>query len=108
MKTTHHPAYIEMLGRLVAIRKGLGWTQADLGNVLSRPQSYVAKIECGNQRVDLVEFYHWLVALRLDPAAIVTNLFDLLGSTPPTKRRGLIKRPEVRPARVELKKKKRK
>ena len=90
LKTISHPAYVTLLAKIKARRNELGWTQADLGKVLRRPPSYVAKIEAGEQRVDLVEFYYWTSALRMAPVELVDGLFDDLANFMPRRRRGLI------------------
>lgn len=41
---------------LVKIRKSAGLTQRDLAKKLGRERSFVAKVELGERRVDLVEF----------------------------------------------------
>ncbi|WP_169801524.1 helix-turn-helix domain-containing protein [Hydrogenophaga palleronii] len=82
MKSNRDTAYVDLLKKLKAKRNQLGWTQADLGKKLERPQPYVAKIETGSQRVDLLEFYRWTKALKLDPLALAEVLFSALGSFP--------------------------
>jgi transcriptional regulator with XRE-family HTH domain len=78
----HDPAYVDLLKKLKTKRKELDWTQVDLGKVLGRPQAYVAKVETGNQRVDLLEFHRWATALRLDPTALVEELYGALEAFP--------------------------
>lgn len=55
IKSIQDPSYLELVARLRAAREHLRVTQAELGARLFRPQSYVAKIEAGERRVDLVE-----------------------------------------------------
>lgn len=57
---------------LIGARKNAGIAQAELAGRLKRPQSFVAKYELGERRVDVVEFVEIARALGRDP-------FDLLG-----------------------------
>ncbi len=49
---------------LVETRKSKGITQQELANRLDRPQSYIAKVETGERRLDVVEFVEWAQALE--------------------------------------------
>lgn len=42
---------------LVAARKAAGLTQIDIANLLGEPQSYISKIESGERRLDVIEFW---------------------------------------------------
>ncbi|WP_245615726.1 helix-turn-helix domain-containing protein [Paenirhodobacter enshiensis] len=53
-----------MLDKLRTLRKGAGITQVELAERLGRPQSYVAKIEGGERRMDVLEFIDWLEAVN--------------------------------------------
>ena len=55
MKSTDTPEYQALLSLLISARKRQGLTQAMLANMLGKPQSYIAKIEVGERRVDVVE-----------------------------------------------------
>ena len=46
------------------MRKQAGFTQADLAAELGVHQSWVAKTENGERRLDVVEFVSWLQACR--------------------------------------------
>lgn len=48
---------------LVETRKSKGITQQELANRLDRPQSYIAKVETGERRLDVVEFIEWSTLL---------------------------------------------
>jgi transcriptional regulator with XRE-family HTH domain len=48
-------AYRRFLGQLVAAREAAGLTQRDAAKRLGRAQSFVAKSESGERRVDVVE-----------------------------------------------------
>ena len=50
------PAYQTAVALLVEARKAHGLTQRDLAARVGKPPSFVAKIEIGERRVDVVEF----------------------------------------------------
>lgn len=52
---------------LIDARKSAGLTQAQVAFRLGRPQSFVAKYENGERRIDVVEFLAIASALKADP-----------------------------------------
>ncbi len=58
-KSTFTPLYDLLRARLVEVRKSAGLTRRDLAARLGRERSFVARVEGGERRVDLVEFY-WI------------------------------------------------
>lgn len=48
--------------------------QVDLAAVLGKPQSYVAKVERGERRIDLIEVLNLCRAVGLDPALLIQKL----------------------------------
>lgn len=44
------------------MRLDAGLTQADLAERLDKPQSFVAKVETQERRLDVIEFAKWMVA----------------------------------------------
>lgn len=64
---------------LVEARRGANLTQSELANKLDRPQSFVAKAETGERRLDVVEFLEIAAALKIDPAKIVKRLLKVPG-----------------------------
>lgn len=57
---------------LLEARRRAGLSQRDLAERLGKSHSHVARIECGQRRVDTLEFYHIARAIGVDPA----SLFD--------------------------------
>jgi transcriptional regulator with XRE-family HTH domain len=51
----HSPAYQRFVARLRTARKEARLTQVQVARKLKRPQSYIAKSESGERRVDAVE-----------------------------------------------------
>ena len=54
-KSRHTPQYESLLLGLRSMRKRAGLTQVEAAKGLRRPQSFIAKIENGERRVDVVE-----------------------------------------------------
>lgn len=54
-KSRHTPQYERLLKALREARRKAGITQVEAAQRLGRPQSFVAKIENGERRVDVVE-----------------------------------------------------
>jgi transcriptional regulator with XRE-family HTH domain len=78
-KSTHTPEYKLVRSELRAIRGAAGLSQRDLASRLKVPHSWVAKVESGERRIDVVEF-SWLVsACGSDP---VTSFSRLLHQFP--------------------------
>jgi transcriptional regulator with XRE-family HTH domain len=73
-KSIHSPQHTKLRELLVAARKKAGLTQQDVANQLGRPQSFVAKYEGGERRLDVVEFLQVAAVLGADPARIVRAL----------------------------------
>jgi len=59
--------YDRALEQLVFARKAARVTQAALAGTLGRPQSFVAKYESGERRLDVAEFVGIARALDADP-----------------------------------------
>jgi len=73
VKSVHQPGYSRILTRLVSARKEAGLSQRELAMVLSKPQSYVSKIERGERRLDVLEFLTLCRLLHLDPSSFLTE-----------------------------------
>ncbi len=64
--------------RLVAARHAAGLTQQQLAKRLGRPQSFVAKYEGGERRVDVVELFEIAAALGADARRITQAVAKIL------------------------------
>jgi transcriptional regulator with XRE-family HTH domain len=74
LKTLRSPDHVRLITLLVAAREKAGLTQQQLADRLGRPQSFVAKYEGGERRIDLVEFISISRALQFDPARAVREI----------------------------------
>jgi transcriptional regulator with XRE-family HTH domain len=62
----------EVLRKILAEkRKAAGTTQAELAHRIGRYQSFIADVERGQRRVDVVEFLDLADALSFDPAKVI-------------------------------------
>ena len=52
-------------------RKAARMTQAEVASALGKPQSYIAKVENGERRIDLVETLALCQALNFDPKELI-------------------------------------
>ena len=53
--TVKDPAYKAFVARLKRARREAGLKQVEVADQLGKPQSYIAKSEAGDRRVDVVE-----------------------------------------------------
>jgi len=73
-KSLHTPEYEYFRTLLVTARERAGLTQSDVSTRLGRPQSFVAKYEGGERRLDVVEFVEVCTSLGVDPHTVLTAL----------------------------------
>lgn len=100
----HTAAHREMVSAAIALRRAAGLTQRQLAERLGREQNFVARVETGQRRVDLVEWVMLCRACDADPAVEVSRLVKRVaplvapqpGSRPPLRRRrgGYARRPD--------------
>jgi transcriptional regulator with XRE-family HTH domain len=78
-RSIHSRDYQVLRDLLVAQRKAQGLTQADVALRIGRPQSFVAKYEGGERRIDVVEFLTVAKALNADPQSLFSAFVEKLG-----------------------------
>jgi transcriptional regulator with XRE-family HTH domain len=59
---------------LVVARKKAGLTQMQVADRLSKPQSYVAKIEGSDRKLDVLEFVTLCQVINIDPSEMIQHL----------------------------------
>jgi hypothetical protein len=75
-KSTFSPEYEFVLKKLVEMRKAAGLTNRQLAEKLNRENSFVWRIEHGERRLDVVEFFWVCEALGQDAKEIYGKLAD--------------------------------
>ncbi len=79
-QTEHHLMLRELL---LATRKAYGVTQAEVAKRLGRPQSFVAKVENGERRLDVVELVSYARAIGAEPLAIIGRVVEVVEKDTP-------------------------
>lgn len=74
MKSLRSTDHKNLIALLVAAREKAGLTQQQLADRLGKPQSFVAKYEGGERRIDVIEFVAIAQALEFDPARAVREI----------------------------------
>ncbi len=59
---------------LIEARIDAGYTQQGIADRIGKPQSYIAKIEGGERRLDVIEFIEICEAIGADSANIVNSI----------------------------------
>lgn len=65
MSSIHDPRYIGMIQCLISIREERNITQVEVASSLKKHQSYVAKVENFDRRIDIIELNDWLKVLNI-------------------------------------------
>jgi transcriptional regulator with XRE-family HTH domain len=73
-KSLHSPEHQALCELLLAARHKAGLTQQNVAKRLKRPQSFVAKVEGGERRLDILEFLDFSRAIGADPIKFVRIL----------------------------------
>ena len=74
IKSVHSEGQIAFRELMTSARKAAGLTQYELAEKLGKPQSFVAKYEAGERRIDVVEFIAICRAISVDSGAILKKL----------------------------------
>lgn len=69
--TKRHKALIALL---IEERVAAGMTQDDLADALGEYQSFVARLESGQRRIDVIEFLDIAKVVGFDPKALIAKL----------------------------------
>lgn len=73
-KSLRTPRQLLLQSLLVEARKASGLTQAELAEALGKPQSFVAKYENGERRIDVIEFVDITSALDVPTADFLARI----------------------------------
>ena len=74
VKSVHSTEHAEFCAEMIAARKNSGLTQEALASRLKRPQSFIAKYEGGERRLDVIEFLAIAKAIGADPLRVIKRL----------------------------------
>lgn len=74
MKSLRSADHARLISLLTAAREKAGLTQQQLADRLGKPQSFVAKYEGGERRIDVIEFLAISRALDLEPGRAVREI----------------------------------
>ena len=76
VKTLRTPQHIALIDELKRVRQNAGLTQTVLAGRLGVAQSFVAKVEGAERRLDVIELIKWLEAAEAfdDGAAILARV----------------------------------
>jgi transcriptional regulator with XRE-family HTH domain len=74
VKSVHSAEHAGFCAAMVAARKRAGLTQDAVALRLKRPQSFVAKYEGGERRLDVIEFLAVTKAIGADPVRLLRSL----------------------------------
>jgi transcriptional regulator with XRE-family HTH domain len=74
LKSLRSAEHKRLIALLVGAREKAGLTQQQLADRLGKPQSFIAKYEGGERRIDVVEFLAIADALQFDPSRAVREI----------------------------------
>lgn len=77
-KSTHTPEYQRLVELLVETRRAAELTQQQVADRLGKPQSYVAKVEGAERRIDVLEFAALVKAMGNNPTVLLDRLLSEL------------------------------
>ena len=76
MKSLRTRTHQTLCAVLVEARRGEGISQQELARRLKRSQSFIAKIEVGERRIDVVEFIEIARALGREPTELLAQALE--------------------------------
>ncbi len=82
-KSTHSREYAQFRKLLARLRADSELSQRDLASRLRVHHSWVAKVETGDRRLDVIELIWWCNACDADPADVVAQI---VGNSKPRSR----------------------
>jgi transcriptional regulator with XRE-family HTH domain len=75
-KSVFTDAYRSFRTALIALRKERGISQVELAARLGKEQPFISRVERGERRIDVVEFYAIAQALGVDPATAYAKVIE--------------------------------
>ncbi|HED2284982.1 TPA: helix-turn-helix transcriptional regulator [Klebsiella pneumoniae] len=74
MTSIYSNDYQMVIKALRDARIACGITQQEVASAFGRPQSFIAKVENGERRLDVVEFVRFCHAVNVEPISILDKL----------------------------------
>lgn len=74
MTSIYSNDYQQVIKALRDARIACGITQQEVASAFGRPQSFIAKVESGERRLDVVEFVHLCHFLSIEPRVIIDKI----------------------------------
>lgn len=75
-KAIHSARHKRLVELLIQCRRDAKLTQAQLARLLGQQQSFVARLEGGERRIDIIELFELALAIGFDPVDLITKLRD--------------------------------
>lgn len=82
-RSIHSDEYKKLTAILLDARRNAGLTQQEVADRLGKPQSYIAKVERNERRIDVVEFISLAKALGVDPARLFSAVLTSIDKPQP-------------------------
>ena len=76
-KSVHTAEYRSLVAALRQARASAGLSQRQLATVLRVPHTWVAKVESGERRIDVVECGWFFAACDVDPSAVLRRVMGI-------------------------------
>lgn len=73
MSSIHDQRYQRLIHSLITIRELKNITQVEVATSLKKPQSYVAKVENFDRRLDVIELIDWVRVLDINLVEVLEN-----------------------------------
>ncbi len=74
LKTIYKRRYQELVDAIISARKAACLTQFQVAEKLKKPQSYVAKIEGKDRKIDVLEFIELCSVLEIKASTIICKI----------------------------------
>ena len=75
-KSLQSSEYRQLTSLLVGARNAAGMTQQQVADKLGKPQSFVAKYENGERRLDVIEFITICKTIAIAPEDVIRAIAD--------------------------------
>ena len=75
-KSIHNAIYKDLIVGLTQARLEADLTQQVIADRLGKPQSFIAKIEGLERRIDIVEFFEIAKAIGFDPVPLIKEIWE--------------------------------